>query len=105
MGALGALHWESFPSALRSFVGRIQGAPTVKGKPLSEFLSECVAARNALAHESPLRIDLPFGELAAGLREFTLSVIWSLNRIPSFSVEVPGDQISFASGAVQVRVL
>lgn len=105
MGALGALHWESFPSALRRFVGRIQGAPTVKGKPVAEFLAECVAARNAIAHKSPLAIDLPLGELATGLREFTLSLIWSMNRIPTFTVKVPGDQISFAPGAIQIRVL
>ena len=104
-GAIGALEWESFPVALRNFISRIQDPPSVKGKSLSAFLTSCVAARNAIAHRSPLDLDLPLNELTTGLRDFTLSVIWGLNRIPTFSVDVPADQIAFAPGAIQIRVL
>ena len=77
----------------------------MKGKPLAEFLSDCISARNAIAHRSPINLDLPLNNITAGLREFTVSVIWSMNRIPQFSVDVPGDQISFAPGGIQIRLL
>jgi hypothetical protein len=32
-------------------------------------------------------------------------IMWSRNRLPSFSVNVPGDQVTFEEGAVSIRVL
>jgi hypothetical protein len=105
LGAVGALNHEGFPAALRRFLARIQNAPRVHERPLAEFLETCIATRNAIAHRSPLAQTQSLNELTKGLREVTLSLIWTLNRIPSFSVDVPPDTISFAPGAIQIRVL
>jgi hypothetical protein len=104
-GSLSALRIESFSSALIRFADKIESPPEMKGRPLRQFLSECIAARNAIAHRLPGDSELPLKDLTQGLREFALMIIWTQNKIPSLRIDVPGDQVTFPPGSMSIRVV
>ena len=105
MGALVALREESFSSALMQFIERLKPPPEVKGRPIKKFLSDCIKARNRIAHNAEIESSLNLSELSTGLREIVLTLIWTFNRIPSISVEVPGSSVSIPPGELSIRVL
>lgn len=104
-GALAALNEESFSSALARF-GRSVTAPTlIKGLAPQKFLSACVGARNKIAHKAEPSTEIALGELAAGLREVVLGLIWTRNKLPPFSMSTPPSAISVSSGGMKIRVM
>jgi hypothetical protein len=104
-GAISMLREESFRSAVMKFAERISPPPTINGLTLKDFLDACIRARNAIAHNATPDPAIDLHKLSAGLRQFVLTVIWSKNRIPNFSLDVPGDQISFGAGGIAFRIL
>jgi hypothetical protein len=103
-GALAQLNEQSFNSALTALADRIADPPEVRGKPLREFLSECVATRNRIAHNAALKPETNLQELSDGLRHFVMSLIWTANHIPTVSIDIPASAISIPAGAISIRV-
>lgn len=104
-GALAALNEESFSSALSRFGKGITVPTLIKGVTPQRFLSACIDARNKIAHRAEPSTKIPLGELAAGLREVVLGLIWSRNKLPPFSMNTPPSAISIPSGGMQIRVM
>lgn len=104
-GALAALSEESFSSALTRF-GRGITAPTlIKGVTPPRFLSACIAARNKIAHKAEPTSEIALGELAAGLREIVLALIWSRNDLPPFTVKLPPSALNIPAGGMKIRIM
>jgi hypothetical protein len=103
VGALGTLKDQSFPSALFALVERMASPRTIQDTPLREFLSACVTTRNKIAHNAVLDPSTDLNKLSAGLRQFAMMMIWTINRIPDFSVDVPASTISVPSMHIRVR--
>jgi hypothetical protein len=105
MGALAALREESFTTALTQFVERLNSPPEIKGRPLKKFISDCIKARNRIAHNAEIESSLNLSELSSGLREIVLTLIWTFNGIPGISVDVPASTVSIQQGELSIRVL
>jgi len=103
--ALGTLKRHSFKAALVAYARRIDNPPQVKGRPLLDFLSDCVDARNAIAHDAILDPKTDLNALSDGLRLFVMKLIWTLNGIPSISIDVPPSAVSIAKGGLTIRIL
>lgn len=104
-GALAALSEESFSSALARF-GRSITAPTlIKGVTPQKFFSACIDARNKIAHQAEPSTEIALGELAAGLREVVLGIIWNRNKLPPFSMTTPPSALSIPAAGMQIRVM
>ena len=104
-GALAALNEESFSSALARFGRRITALTLIKGVTPQKFLSACIDARNKIAHKAEPSTEIALGELAAGLREVVLGIIWNRNKLPSFSMKTPPSAVSIPAGGMQIRVM
>lgn len=104
-GALAALNEESFSSALTRFGKCINAPAVIKGVTPQKFLSACIDTRNKIAHKAEPNTKIPLGELAAGLREVVLRVIWTRNNLPPFSMKTPPSAISIPAGGMQIRVM
>ena len=100
-GSLAQLRTESFRSALFALAARIQDPLSIQGKPLREFLSECVDARNALAHDA-LGSKTNLHALSDGLREFVMRLIWTTRHIPPVFIQVPASTISMDGMAIRL---
>jgi hypothetical protein len=105
MGALAALREESFPSALMQFADRVKSPTEVRGRAIKKFLSDCTRARNRIAHNAEIESSLNLSKLSSGLREIVLTLIWTFNRIPSISVDVPASSVCIPQGELSFRVL
>jgi hypothetical protein len=103
-GALAYLNEQSFPSALFGLVENIDDPPELKGRRMRDFLSECVSARNKIAHNAILGPEINLPELADGLRQFVMTLIWTQNHIPSISIDVPASAVSIPDGGLSIRV-
>ena len=103
-GALGQLNEQSFPSALYGLVERIADPSAIKGRPMRDFVSECVAVRNKIAHNAVLAPEVNLPELADGLRHFVMTLIWTQNHIPSISIDVPASAVSVPEGGLTIRI-
>jgi hypothetical protein len=99
---LGNLREQSFPGALRKFAARINPPIEPKGRPHLAFLSQCIDARNKIAHRAAIDASVNLDELSAGLRQFVLMIIWTNNGIPSLSIDVPASQISIPEFAIRI---
>ncbi len=104
-GALAALNEESFSSALTRFGKSITAPTLIKGHTPQKFLSACIDARNKIAHKAEPNTEIALGDLAAGLREVVLGLIWSRNNLPPFSLNTPPSAISVPNGGFQIRVM
>jgi TfoX/Sxy family transcriptional regulator of competence genes len=104
-GSLAALKEESFPSALMRFVGRLSEPKELKGHPLRTFLSACIDARNRIAHHASPDPAIPLNDLAAGLRQFVLGLVWTRNQLPTLSIAIPPSAVTAPAGAIAIRVL
>jgi len=101
--AIGELRTQSFRSALYALVTSIQDAISIQGKPLREFLADCVDTRNKIAHCATLGPQTNLDELSAGLRQFAMRLIWTTQHIPPVSIKVPPSTVSM--GSVTIRLL
>jgi len=104
-GALAALNEESFSSALTRFGKGINAPALIKGVSPQKFLSACIDARNKIAHKAEPNTKIPLGELAEGLREVVLGLIWTRNKLPPFSMKTPPSAICIPPGGMQIRVM
>ena len=104
-GALGSLNKESFPSALTRLGGRIVAPTQICGVTLSKFISACVSARNGIAHHAEPETEIPLGELAKGLREFVVVLVWTRNSLPTFTMTTPPSAVSIPPGGMSIRVM
>jgi len=104
-GALASLNEESFPSALTRLGTRIATPRHICGVTLTKFLSACISARNKIAHHAEPETEIPLGELAKGLSEFVLRLIWTRNSLPSFTMTTPPSAVSIPSGGMSIRVM
>ena len=105
IGALASLNEESFPSALTRLGGRIAPSTPICGVTLSKFISACVSARNKIAHHAEPETEIPLVELAKGLREFVVSLVWTRNSLPSFTMTTPPSAVSIPPGGMSIRVM
>jgi hypothetical protein len=103
VGTLTNLNDQSFPSALFSLIERIENPIKIQDAPMREFMSECVKTRNKLAHNAALDSTTDLNKLSAGLRQFAMMMIWTINRIPDFSVDVPASAVSIVSNHIRIR--
>jgi hypothetical protein len=107
-GALAQLNEQSFSNALAALADRITDPPQIHGKPLRKFLADCVAARNRIAHnaalEAALEAETNLQELADGLRHFVMTLIWTANRIPPVSIDVPPSTVSIPAKGISIRI-
>lgn len=103
-GALARLNEQSFGSALKALADSISEPQEIRGKPLRKFLSECLSVRNTIAHNAALGPETNLQELSDGLRHFVMTLIWTANRIPSVSIDVPASAISIPEGGLSIRI-
>ena len=104
-GALAALNEESFSSALTRFGRSITAPALIKGVTPPKFLSACIDARNKIAHKAEPSSEIALGELAAGLRELVLGLIWARNKLPPFSLNTPPSALRVPAGGMQIRIM
>jgi len=93
VGSLGHLKEQSFSSAFSGFAKRISNPKEINGMPIQKFVSACISARNRIAHNTTEVETLDFNNLTKGLREMVLGIIWTRNKIPSISIQVPADKV------------
>lgn len=103
VGALAQLNEQSFPSALLAFADGITPPMTIQDVPIGKFLSSCVATRNKIAHNAVLDSSIDLGSLSAGLRQFAMRMIWTINRISELSVDVPSTTVAIPTFEVRAR--
>lgn len=104
-GALSALHEESFSSALTRFGKTITSPTLICGVSPQKFLSSCITARNKIAHNAEPGTKIALGELAKGLREFVLTLIWHRNNLPPFNMSTPPSAITIPESGISIRVM
>lgn len=104
-GSLDRLHDESFGSALRRYAARLEDEVEYCGMRLEDFLRLCVKTRNDLAHDAAPATKIPIEHMAQALRQFTLSVLWTRNKLTSFTLQTPPSRITLPAGGMQFRVM
>lgn len=104
IGALGHLSEQSFGAALLVLVDRIVNPHDIDGKPLRQFLLDCITLRNRLAHSSGLPPGVDLRKVSKGLRGFVMQLIWTRCGLPDISFEVPASKIAMRDGGLTVRV-
>jgi len=102
---LASLAEESLPSALARLGKQIAAPADIHGMTPAKFLSACVAARNKIAHNAEPKTSVPLADLAKWLREFVLALIWTRNKLPSFSLNTPPSSISIPQGGLSIRIM
>ena len=105
VGALGSLNEESFSSALSRLGKQITQPTDICGVSVPKFLSACIDARNKIAHHAEPETAIPLEELSKSLREFVLMLVWSRNKLPSFTLDTPPSAISIPPGGLSFRVM
>lgn len=104
-GALSALNEESFSSALARFGRTITAPALLKGVTPTKFFSACIDARNKIAHKAEPSTKIPLSELASGLREAVLGIIWTRNNLSPFSMATPPSAVNIPVGGIKIRVM
>jgi hypothetical protein len=105
IGALKALHEESFSSALTRFSKRLSKPTQIRGLPTQKFISACIDTRNRLSHNAEPKHDVRLSELTAGIRELVLALVWERSKLPSFTFNIPPSSVSIPPGGLSVRVM
>tara|TARA_B110000879_G_scaffold118709_1_gene157721 strand:- start:769 stop:1776 length:1008 start_codon:yes stop_codon:yes gene_type:complete len=85
--------YESFGTAFRNLVSRIENPSDFAGMPISDFVSKCISTRNAIAHKATLDPKINLDQLTKGMREFSMQMIWTKNGFPGVSLEIPASSI------------
>ena len=104
-GAIAALTEESFSSALSRFAAKLKNVDDIHGMTPRRFFSACVSARNKIAHNAEPSTEVPLGELAAGLRQVVLNLIWTRNELPTLTINTPASKVDIEAGGLQIRVM
>ena len=104
-GVLGSLNEESFASALSRLGRQITEPKEICGVSVPKFLSACIEARNKIAHHAEPETVIPLGELAKALRNFVLTLVWTRNQLPSFTLNTPPSALSIPPGGFSIRVM
>lgn len=105
VGVLASLNEESFSSALRRLGRQIARPAEMCGFAIPEFLSACIDARNNIAHHAEPETAIPLGDLSKALREFVLMLVWTRNKLPSFTLNTPPSAVSIPQGGLTIRVM
>jgi hypothetical protein len=105
VGSLGRLWEESFGTTLRGLAASIQEPKELMGRPLIEFVSDCVNVRNQVAHRASLGSHVNLSQMTAGLRKLILTIIWTVNQIPSLSIDVPASQFTLKAKGTSIRLI
>lgn len=103
--SLANLRLQSFKSALMQFAERVHRPAEIGGQPVKEFFSKCVTTRNDIAHRSTTMPDVELNKLSDDLRNFLLTLIWTMHGIPSVSVDISASALHFPAGAISFRVV
>jgi len=103
--SLANLRLQSFKSALMQFAERVHRPAEIGGLPVKEFFSQCVATRNDIAHRAVTQSDVELNKLSDDLRNFILTLIWTMHGIPSVSVDIPASALHFPAGAISFRIV
>jgi hypothetical protein len=103
--AIGNLSLESFSATLMRFCRRLANPKEIKGRTPRQFFSECIETRNRIAHHAALNPSIPLTDLAAGLREVVLALIWKRNALQPLSIKTPASSVSIPEGGLKIRVL
>ncbi len=93
VGSLGYLKEQSFSSAFTSFARRITSPESIHGMSVKKFVSKCIKLRNKIAHNVAISEMSDIEEYTKHLRNLAMSILWSKNEFPSFSVYRPADQL------------
>jgi len=104
-GALSALHEESFSSALARIGRRLVHPTQIQGIPVRRFLSACIGARNKIAHGADPKPSYPLRQLANGLRDLAITLVWTRNKLPRLTLNTPSSIISGQTGSIAIRIL
>lgn len=102
-GSLGSLKEQSFSSAFVSFAKCITSPKEINGMPIKKFISQCIKLRNRIAHNVAISEIREIEEYTKSLRELAMSILWSKNDFPNFSVYRPPDQVELEK--MEIRVL
>lgn len=102
-GALGYLKEQSFSSAFSNFSRRIENPTKINGESVTKFVSNCIKLRNKIAHNVAIDNLPQIEEYTKHLRNMAMSILWTENSFPAFSVYRPADQ--FAMEKMEIRVL
>jgi len=86
--------YESFGSAFRDLVKRIENMESIAAMPKLKFVSKCIDARNSIAHKVNLDSNINLAELTKGMRELAMALIWTRNQFPDVSLEIPASSIN-----------
>jgi hypothetical protein len=102
LSALGNLkRHQPFSTAFRKFAELNPSLPQIQGVPLQSLVSDSIRLRNDIAHRiqtEPGRAE----ELARGLRELALLLIWSRNKLPTVTFDRPADTIAIEKFEVRL---
>ncbi|MDF3067105.1 MAG: hypothetical protein K0R38_2706 [Polyangiaceae bacterium] len=94
ISALGNLKgFQPFSATFRKFAELNPEFPKLRGLPLSKLASDSIKLRNNIAHRvqaDPRNAE----ELAGGLRELALALVWSRNQLPTVTLERPADRVA-----------
>ncbi|CAN1213503.1 Apea-like HEPN domain-containing protein [Tumidithrix helvetica PCC 7403] len=102
-GSLGHLKEQSFSSAFSAFSKRITSPKTINGKPITKFVSDCIDLRNKIAHKVAITSSLDIDEYTKHLRQMVMSILWTENNFPDFSIYRPADQ--FEMEKMEIRMM
>jgi hypothetical protein len=100
---LSNLGQESFRTAFKKYVARIEQPADVNGIPLSDLVSRSVDLRNRVAHHITEAYTTEIQTVTRALRQFAISAIWTSNRLPPITIDRPADTIRI--NKMEVRIL
>ncbi len=102
-GALAALSMQSFASALRELAIKVREPKEIDGRSVGEFLSDCVRARNAIAHDSNSEASDHLVHLTTHLQRFVLTLVWTEGKHPPVSFKVPPSSVGVPTLKIFVK--
>jgi hypothetical protein len=102
-GGLTAMARHSVSSAFRDLAERIANPKEIAGTSIPQFAAECIQARNAIAHDGSVMDTARLNELSDNLRKLVLSLIWSDNKLPGFTVNVPQTKLAVTEIKILVK--
>jgi hypothetical protein len=103
ISALGNLKgYQPFSATFRKFAELNPEIREFCGMPLRKLAADSIKLRNDVAHRVQTAPERAY-ELAAGLREFALFLVWSRNRLPAVSLSRPADNVAMTK--LEVRLV
>lgn len=103
IGSLSGLNQESFGSALKQYVDSIKDSAPIEGFSIPDLVKKSIELRNQIAHKADPIDAAEIQLITRALRRFTVTMIWTLNHLPSVSFERPADKVTI--NEMEVRIL